>query len=453
MLEALELIKNSTLCTEYEGKIYLVGGIVRDEVMGISSNEDADLVLEGDAIALVDYLYKKGVAAHPPVLYERFGTAMVTIQGRQIELVSARKETYDPESRKPFIEPATLLDDVLRRDFTINTLLKNLHSGEILDLTGKGRADIVAQIIRTPLEPNKTFSEDPLRMLRAIRFSARLGFNIEPETYTAIVENARRIRIVSQERIRDEFVKLLMTPRASNGLEMLRDTGLLERFAPELVDMKCVEQNQFHVYDCWTHTMRTLEALPESADIIVRLAALFHDVGKPETKSVDANGNIHFYGHQHVGASIAAKILRNLRFSNDQIEQVCDLIKLHLRPGSYTEDWSDSAIRRLMRDAGELWDSLLTLAKADIAASNTELINPDFESLETRAEAIRNELAIERIASPLNGNQIMNLLGIPPGPRVKEIKEYLLNEVIEGRLRPEDQCLATSLVVEKFGRK
>lgn len=453
MLEALDSIRNATIGTDFEGKLYLVGGIVRDEIMGIAENEDADVVIEGDALALAEFLYQKGVAKYSPVLFRRFGTAMVVVADRQVELVSARKETYDPESRKPVVEPATLLEDVLRRDFTINTLLKNLHTGEILDLTGQGRADIAAKIIRTPLDPGKTFSEDPLRMLRAIRFSARLGFQIAPETYVAISENAHRIRIVSGERIRDEFIKLLMTKRTSQGLEMLRDTGLLERFAPELVDMKDVEQNQFHLFDCWTHTMRTLDALPESANLNLRLAALFHDVGKPLTITKDKLQNVHFFNHQHIGADIAEKIMRNLRFSNDQIEVVRGLVELHLRPGSYNAEWSDSAIRRLMRDANGLWDDLLALSKADVAASNIEILNPDFAELEARAAAIRSELAVDRIASPLDGNEIMKLLDLPPGPRVKEIKEFLLNEVIEGRLHPDDKNSARALLAKKFGRK
>jgi len=450
MSSALERIRSATAGTEFEGRIYLVGGIVRDQVMGAPGNEDVDLVLEGDALRLARWLHSRGVSDHPPVVYRRFRTAMLTVAGRQVELVTARSESYDRYSRKPLVQPASLAEDVLRRDFTINTLLRNLHSDQVLDLTGLGLSDIKRRIIRTPLDPVRTFDDDPLRMLRAVRFAARLGFDIEPETYAALSTCAERLAIISKERIRDEFTKTLMSPYAVRGIEMLLETGLLAQFAPELLAMKAVEQNKYHLFDCWTHTVKTLDALPTGTGLTVRLAALFHDVGKPETRTMDANGEAHFYGHQNVGASSAARALRRLRFSNDQIETVRALVELHLRPGAYNAEWSDSAVRRLMRDAGPLLDDLFVLSEADSAASNPQLIHPDYPALEGRIAAVKAHLGVEQIRSPLDGHEIIKLLRIKPGPRVREVKEFLVEEVLEGRLRPEDKDAATESVLRAF---
>ncbi|MCL6630958.1 MAG: tRNA nucleotidyltransferase, partial [Armatimonadetes bacterium] len=236
----IDKIRDATRNTEYEGRLYLVGGIVRDEIMGRPTTEDVDIVLEGDALELAQFLFEKGIADHRPVTYPRFGTAMISVEGQSVELVSARRESYAPTSRKPDVELAGLYDDVLRRDFTINTLLENLHTGKILDLTGKALEDIRARVIRTPTRPDKTFHEDPLRMLRAIRFAVRLGFDIEAETWQAIVRNAPRLEIISMERIRDEFVKILLSDCPARGLRMLKESGLLREFAPEFLEMQGV---------------------------------------------------------------------------------------------------------------------------------------------------------------------------------------------------------------------
>jgi len=448
---ALEKIRSATAGSDFEGKLYLVGGVVRDQIMGVPEQEDVDLVVEGDALKLAQFLHRKRISEHPPVIYRRFGTAMLTIGGQHIEIVTARSESYERSSRKPDVQPATLLEDALRRDFTINALLRNLHTGEVLDLTGKGISDIERKVIRTPLDPTRTFDEDPLRMLRAVRFAARFGFEIEPETYRALSTCADRLAIISKERIRDEFTKILVGPDPTLGLEMMLETGLLAQFAPELATMTGCEQNKYHIYNCWTHTMKTVQALPTNADLTLCLAALFHDVGKPETKTFEENGDAHFYGHEHVGAAIAARVMRRLRFSNDQVEIVRGLIDLHLRPGAYHENWTDTAVRRLMREAGPLLDDLLTLSKADSSASNPELIHPDYAALETRIAAVKAELCIEQIRSPLDGKEIMRLLGIKPGPKVKEIKEFLLDEILEGRLKPDDIDTAREIALRHFG--
>ena len=447
----LQRLREATEGSEYEGRLYLVGGIVRDKIMGLPEQEDVDIVLEGDATQLAAFLREKGLAEHEPVVYPRFGTAMVTVGGRQVELVSARAESYQPESRKPDVQFASLREDSLRRDFTINTLLENLHTGETLDLLGCARSDIERRAIRTPANPESTFAEDPLRMLRAVRFAARFDFTIERETYDAIVREAERLAIVSRERVRDELVKILTSPGAAKGLDLLRETGLLSQFAPELAEMHGVTQNIYHVYDCWTHTLKTLEALPPESGLILRLAALFHDIGKPRTRTEDEKGSVHFYTHQMIGADLTRRVMNRLRFSKDEIDRAAKMVSTHLRVGEYDSDWSDAAVRRLMRDAGDMLSDLIELTRADKAASNVEMPTVDLVEFQQRVAEVRRAVDVGSLRSPLDGREIMAALGAPPGPILRQAKEFLTNEVIEGRLQPDDKDTAAELLRERFG--
>jgi poly(A) polymerase len=453
MSEALDRLREATRGTAYEGRLYLVGGIVRDRVLGLPREEDIDIVLEGDATALAQFLFDARIADHPPVVYSRFGTAMVSIGGRQVELVGARSESYAPESRKPEVALATLEQDVLRRDFTINTLLENLHTAEVLDLTGRGLQDLRLGMIRTPTDPAATFEDDPLRMLRAVRFAARFGFTIDEETESAIHVKAGRLTIVSSERIRDELSKMLMAPGCGQALDMLRDTGLLAEFAPELEIMHQVTQNIYHVYDVWTHTLKTLEALPEDSDLALRLAALFHDIGKPATRTVDDQGQAHFYTHQAVGAHMTKEVLTRLRYPNEMVSTVTKMVFMHLRAGEYEPAWSDAAIRRLIRDAGQELDALIALTRADKAASNQAMPSADLDELERRIAEVKAKMDVAAIRSPLDGREIMELLGIPPGSVLRRIKEFLVNEILEGRLAPGDSNRARELVVQHWGQE
>lgn len=447
---AIERIREATKDTPYEGRLFLVGGAVRDEIMGRPPTEDVDIVLEGDALELARFLYKEGIADHRPVTYPRFGTAMISVQGRSVELVSARRESYAPESRKPDVQIAGMYEDILRRDFTINTLLKNLHTGEILDLTGQAMEDIRSGIIRTPTEPETTFYDDPLRMLRAIRFAVRLGFEIEPSTWEAIVRDAERLNIISRERIRDEFVKILLSDEPARGLRMLKESRLLEQFAPELLEMQGVRQDGGHIYDVWEHTLHSLESLPLDADLTLRLAVLFHDLGKPQTRVVAEDGT-HFYGHEDVGAAKARRIMHRLRFPVRQVARVVRLVAMHMRIGEYTSAWKDSAVTRLMRDSkGDIPD-LLALAKADRAGAGPNASAANLDELEQRIGGILIKTPVEELESPLDGREIMELLGIPSSPKVREVKHFLCEEVIEGRLKPKDKESARKLVLEKFG--
>ena len=450
---ALETIREVTNGTEYEGRLFLVGGVVRDKIMERRPTEDVDIVLEGDALELARFLHQKGVTDHKPVVYPRFGTAMVSIKGHQVELVSARRESYAPESRKPEVELAELKEDILRRDFTINTLLENLHSGNIFDLTGQGLADIKAGIIRTPTDPETTFYDDPLRMLRAVRFAVRLGFEIEEETRKAILRDAERLAIVSKERIRDEFVKTLLSDRPGKGLRMFEELRLLRQFALELIATQGVTQDGGHIYDVWEHTLHSLDSLPKDADLTLRLAVLFHDIAKPGTKSVDAEGHSHFYGHEDIGAEVARRVMHRLRFPADQTARVVRLVALHMRIGEYRSEWKDSAVKRLIRDSGGDIPDLLGLARADRAGAQPNASVTSLDQLEDRISDIMLSTTVAEMESPLDGKEIMDLLGIPPGSKVKEAKEWLTDQVIEGRLSPRDKENARRLLFNRFKRK
>ncbi len=444
-MDVLQRVREATIGTDYEGRLYLVGGVLRDRLLGRPGNPDVDLVVEGDSAEVARILYEAGISDHAPVTYPRFGTARVQVSGVPIEIVSARSESYDPASRKPSVRRATLMEDILRRDFTINTLVESLHEPGIRDLTGRALADLRDGIIRTPVDPETTFRDDPLRMLRAIRFAVTLDFTIEASTWRAIEAQAYRIdlvgegpRVVSAERVRDEFIKIMMARRASRGLELLREARLLIRFLPELCAMVGVTQNAWHAHDVWHHTMLALDRLDQDASLSVRLATLLHDVGKPVTRTEDERG-VHFYDHQTVGAEMTREMLARLRFPADLISEVSELVRLHMRLGEVQPDWSKAAIRRLIREAGDHLDQLHALARADMAAMEGSGTPTDLEQVMKRIAEADAEMHVRAIVSPLDGTEIMECLGIGPGRVVGEAKEYLINAIIEGRLSAHDK--------------
>ncbi len=438
----LQALRDAVRGTAYAGKLFLVGGFVRDQVMGLpSGKDDIDIVLEGDALALAHFLRQQGAADFEPVVYPKFGTAMVVVKGRAVEMVTARIESYAPGSRKPdSVEAGTLADDAKRRDFTINTLLQSLETGEITDPLGKAFADLDAGIIRTPTDPKLTFQDDPLRMLRAVRFAARFGFTIEPFTWKAVRQSAPRLSIISAERIRDEFCKTLMTTRAPTGLELLKDSGLLAQFAPELTAMVGVTQNEFHAYPVWEHTLLALGNLSPDASLTLRLATLCHDIGKPPAKGVGDDGRVHFYGHAETGAEITRKLMTRLKFSGDEIAAVTKLVAQHMRIGEYKPLWTDAAVRRLIHDLGPQLDDLFEIHRVDVSA-----LSPEHTDI-SRAHELRSRMApiqeaqdISTLTSPLDGQELMARLGLRPGKQLGAVKERLVNEVVEGRLAPDDK--------------
>jgi poly(A) polymerase len=406
---------------------WVVGGYVRDKLLG-RPHPNPDVVVEdGDALKLAERFAKLAHAA-PPITFERYGTAQVTLPGHLVEFVTARAESYAPESRKPDVRPATLEEDLKRRDFTINTLLMDLD-GKIHDPLG-GRKDLDARILRTPTDPLRTFADDPLRMLRAIRLASQLGFELAPDIVPAMRQMKSRLAppVISAERIADELRRMLTSDRPRLAIELLDAGGLLELILPEVAACKGIAQTGFHTHDVYGHTLLTVERVP--ADLVLRLAALFHDVGKPSTAAADGA----FPGHELVGGEIARSALERLRFSQKEIELVVELIRLHLRPVYYRSEWTDGAVRRLARDAGEQLGRLMALARADVAASAYP--EPEkLDELQARIDAVLSEIP-SRLAPLLTGEDVMRVRGIGPGPEVGRIKQRLEERVIDGEIPP-----------------
>ena len=417
-------------------RAWVVGGYVRDRLLQ-RPNPDLDVVVEGpggQGLGMAE-CFAEATGSRRPVLFERFGTAQVTWEERLVEFASARAESYAPDSRKPEVRAASLEEDLERRDFTVNTLVMDLEGG-LHDFLGVGLKDLEARVLRTPRDPRQTFSDDPLRMLRAVRFAAQLGFEPAPDVLPAMRELAGRARppVLSVERAQDELRKMLLSERPARALELLDAGGLLAVLLPEVAACKGVEQGGYHTHDVFGHTVLTVAHT--RADLRLRLAALFHDVGKPVTASPEGT----FYEHDRVGAELAQAALARLRFPNALAEQVARLVRLHLRPVFYQPDeWTDSAVRRLAREAGPLLWPLLELGRADIAAS----AYPHPEKLDDLERRLREVLAERpsRMSLPVSGKDIMEARKLAPGPEVGRLKERLQELVLEGRLEPEREAI------------
>lgn len=434
--------------TPFEGKAYLVGGAVRDELLGRKGAQDLDIVLEADAIEAARVLEQKGVAKNVPVVYARFGTAMVFVGGTTVELVTARRESYDPDSRKPHIEPASLLEDARRRDFTVNALMKDIWTGETLDLLGTGLEDLQERLLRTPLDPEATFRDDPLRMLRAVRFRWKLGFDYAEGLAQAIKDQAPRLQVISAERVRDEFEKMLGLEDADRAVQDLLDLRLLEQFAPEFLPMVGCEQGDYHHLDVWSHTLLALRNAG-CGDLELSLSALFHDVGKPATKTLDERGKIRFFDHENVGAETARQVMRRMKFGNDTIDVVATLVQNHMRLNSMPR-MTPSAARRIVRDLGGQLDRWLSLVKADANALKPGVKVLDIESVRAQLDQVRRATPAETLESPLGGREIMELLNIAPGPRLGRLKSLLQEDVLEGKIKVGDKATATIRLMEHF---
>jgi tRNA nucleotidyltransferase/poly(A) polymerase len=433
--QLLQLLKKAASALRV--RAWVVGGYVRDKLLG-RPHPNPDVVVEDARAGDLARLFAELAGAPPPVIFERFGTAQVTVPGHIVEFVSARAESYPADSRKPIVRPASLDEDLRRRDFTINTLLMDLE-GDIHDRLGRGHADLEAKILRTPAPPEQTFNDDPLRMLRAIRFAAELGFTLAPEIPPAM----RRLRdrltppVISAERIADELRKMLVAERPGLAIELLDQGGLLEVVLPEVAACKGVAQGGYHTHDVFGHTVLTVNSTPP--DLALRLAALFHDVGKPVTATPDGA----FAGHEEVGASLAAAALDRLRFSHKEIEAIAHLVRLHLRPVYYRSNWTDGAVRRLARDAGPQLERLLALARADLAASAYP-VPEKLDELEERLKKVLKERP-SRMSSPIDGEDIIRVRGIPPGPEVGRIKARLAELVMEGEIAADRESVLSYL--------
>lgn len=434
---------------------YVVGGYVRDLILERPST-DIDFVTVGSGIDLAREVAKNLGRKARCNYFPNFGTAQVTDRGTELEFVGARRESYRRESRKPIVEDGSLDDDISRRDFTINAMALCVNAnrfGELVDRFN-GIADLQAGIIRTPLDPDITFSDDPLRMLRAIRFATQLGFTIHPETFEAIKRNASRIAILSKERIETELTKIMKSPVPSKGWELLRTSGLLPLILPELDRMYGVEYKDGRGHkNNFSHTMEVLDNVASHSDNVwLRWAALLHDIAKPQTKRYDPRLGWTFHNHNYIGSKMVPRIFHNLKLpANESMKYVQKLVELHMRPIALVEEVTDSAIRRLIFDAGDDLDDLMLLCRADITSKNPDKVKRHLENYDLvleKMKTINEKDNLRNWQPPVNGNEIMQLFGIPQCREVGIIKAYEKEVLIECPT-PNDRELAMRLVLEK----
>jgi poly(A) polymerase len=439
---------------------YVVGGYTRDILLKRPS-KDIDFVCVGSGIQLAEQVAK---ALGPKVnvsVFKNFGTAQIRFHELELEFVGARKESYRNDSRKPVVEDGTLADDQQRRDFTINAMAISLNKknyGELID-PFDGQGDLKKKIIRTPLDPAITFSDDPLRMMRAVRFASQLGFDIDADTFQAIIHNAPRLKIVSQERITDELNKIILSPVPSYGFKLLFHSGLLNLFFPELVALHGVEYvgNRAHK-DNFFHTLQVLDNVAKvSNDLWLRWAAILHDIAKPATKRYDKQQGWTFHGHEDRGARMTPGLFKRLKLPmNDRMTFVQNLVRLHLRPIPLAKDAvTDSAIRRLLFDAGDDIDALMILCRADVTSKNFEKVNKflkNFDLVEQKIAEVEQKDHIRNFQPPVSGDEIMRIFNIPPGRVIGEMKEQIKEAILEGEIkndREEAMALLMKIAQEK----
>lgn len=441
----------SRLADERGVQAFVIGGYVRDYYLRRKCT-DIDVVVVGSGIEIAEAL---GRELHTKVsVFKTFGTAMLRADGMEVEFVGARKESYSPDSRKPHVEDGTIEDDQRRRDFTINAMAWSLNAATFGDLVDpfEGMYDLDDCIIRTPCDPDITFSDDPLRMMRGIRFATQLGFDLAPDTFDAIKRNRERIRIVSQERIITELNKIVASPVPSIGFDLLELTGLLELIFPEMHNLCGVERRGNHAHkDNFRHTLKVLDNVARrSDDLWLRWAAVMHDIAKPLTKSYDPKTGWSFHGHEVLGSKMVPAIFRRLKLPmNEHMKFVQKLVFLHLRPIILSEDMvTDSAVRRLLFEAGDDVESLMTLCEADITSgidakvkrylANFELVRRKMKDLEER-DRVRN------FQPPITGDTIMREYDIAPCNTIGEIKEIIKNAILDGEI-PNDYAAAHAML-------
>ena len=437
---------------------YVIGGYVRDHYLRRPST-DIDVVVVGSGVAVAEELGRELGAK--VTIYKTYGTAMLHWRDAEVEFDGARRESYSPESRNPQVEPGTLEDDQRRRDFTINALawcLNGTRFGELVDPFG-GLDDLDDCIIRTPCEPDKTFSDDPLRMMRAVRFASQLGFDIDDDTFDGIARQAERIKIITRERISVELNKILASPVPSIGLTLMRSSGLLKYVLPELDRMAGVERRGKHAHkDNFEHTMKVLDNVAKrSDDLWLRWAALLHDIGKPQTKAYDQRSGWTFHQHEAVGSKLVPQIFRRLRLPlNEPMRFVQKMVFLHMRPIVLSEDIiTDSAVRRLLFEAGDDIDSLMLLCEADITSGIDSKVQRYLRNFELVREKLRDLEERDRVRNfqpPISGDLIMKTYNLPPSSIIGEIKEVIKNAILDGVI-PNDYDAAYKLMEEEAERR
>lgn len=454
--ELFILNKISHAAQELGLESYLIGGFVRDKIIG-RKTKDADIVCVGDGIELAKAVAKRFKPEPKFSYFRNFGTAHIKVDDFDIEFVGARKESYRYHSRKPDVTQGTLKDDQERRDFTINALAISLNKddhGKLID-PFNGLNDIKKKIIRTPLDPLQTFSDDPLRMMRAIRFATQLGFTIEEKTFQAIKDDADRISIVSQERITDELIKIVDSPKPSVGFDLLYKSGLLHIIFPQMVDLAGAEyKDGIGHKDNFYHTLKVLDNVAgNTKDTWLRWAAILHDIAKPVTKKWEEGHGWTFHGHEVVGGRMVPKIFAKLKLPmNEKMKFVRRLVELHLRPISLTkENITDSAIRRLLFDAGEDFDALMMLCDADITSKNKWKVKKymeNFQLVRKRCEEVEEKDRIRNWQPPINGEMIMEFFGLKPSKPVGIIKDAIKDAILDGVI-PNNYDEAYKFMLEK----
>lgn len=441
--------------SDYGVSAYIVGGYVRDLLLDRES-KDIDIVVDGSGIDFAHFLSERlqGTRVN---YFKNFGTAMFHHNGVEYELVGARKESYKRDSRKPIVEDGTLEEDRERRDFTMNAISVSLNEssfGDIIDPLG-GIKHLNEKLIVTPLDPAITYSDDPLRMMRAIRFAAQLGFRIEENSFEAIKSQKYRIKIVSQERITEELNKIILSPKPSIGFKLLDNTDILELIFPRLTALKGVEiKNGLGHKDNFFHTLKVLDnAAERSDDLWLRWAAILHDIAKPDTKQFDNTNGWTFHGHEDLGAKLTPGIFRSLKLPLDhKMKFVQKLVRLHLRPISLSKkEVSASGIRRLLYDAGEDLDSLMILCESDITSKNEVKVKKfleNFQRVRVKCKEVEESDKIKNWQPPIGGEEIMNTFGLKPGREVGIIKTAIREAILEGEIKNEYEAAKELMLIK-----
>ncbi len=435
----ISIIDTISIEAELSGKeVYLVGGFVRDLILN-RMNKDIDVMVVGNGIDFAKLISKK--LNKKLQIFKNFGTAMLKTENYDIEFVGARKESYSKDSRNPVVEQGTLIEDLSRRDFTINSLAISLNKknyGEIIDLFS-GRADIDKKIIRTPLDPKTTFHDDPLRMMRAARFASQLDFLVDKNNLEFIKVENKRIEIISKERINDELNKILMSKKPSVGLKVLKESGLLELILPEICDLQGIDEIEGKTHkDNFYHTLKVLDNICENTENLwLRWVALLHDIGKPKTKKFNKKIGWTFHGHEYVGSKMVDKIFRRLKLPlNEKLKYIKKLILLSSRPIVLSlENITDSAVRRLIFDAGDDIDDLLTLCEADITTKNEHLQKKylnNFKIVREKIKIVEERDQIRNFQPPISGEEIMCSFGLKPCKEIGIIKEFIKEAILNG---------------------
>ncbi len=439
-----KIFKTISAAAENTGlETYVVGGYVRDKILKRKDPKDIDFVAVGSGIALAKEVAKL-LGRSKISIFKNFGTAQVRYGDLDLEFVGARKESYQRDSRKPIVEDGTLDDDQKRRDFTINAMAISLNPndyGTLVDPFG-GMEDLKNGVIRTPLEPEDTYSDDPLRMMRAIRFASQLGFTIEEKSLEAIISTNERIEIISKERVSDELNKIMLSPKPSVGLRLFYETGLMHYFIPEVVALKGVEEvdGQLHK-DNFYHTLQVVDNIAKTTDNLwLRYAALFHDIGKPVTKKFIKGTGWTFHNHEYVGSKMVYKIFKRMKLPlSDKLKYVQKIVMMSSRPIAVTDDQAtDSAARRLLFDAGEDINDLMLLCEADITTKNQkkkEGFLKNFQMVRARLKEVEEADSIRNFQPPVDGAEIMQTFGLSPGREIGIIKEAIKEAILEGVIK------------------